>query len=521
MWSKQALQELAREKFRDYKLIVVSNREPYIHQYQGGRIECLQPASGMATALDPLMRACGGVWVAHGSGDADRHAPGAMGRTPVPPEAPLYMLRRVWLSKELENGYYYGLANGGLWPLCHVAFRRPVFHREHWEAYRRVNEIFAQAVLEEAGDDPAFVFIQDYHLGLLPRLLKNGNPSLVVAQFWHIPWPNRETFRAFPWKEDFLDGLLGNDLLGFHLRYHCQNFLDTVDRAIEARVDQERYEVTLRGKVTAVRPFPISIDFAEHASTAAGAAVDNEMEHWRRALDLGQMRIGLGIDRIDYTKGIPERLRSLDLFLERCPEHRGRLVFVQIGVPSRLRVAEYKRLGEEIEALVSEINTKWSSGAWRPILFLKTHLGPAQMMALHRLADFCMVSSLHDGMNLVAKEYVASRFDENGMLILSEFTGAARELTDAILVNPFDLDTCADAIRRALELPPEERRRRMRRMRAVVADNNVYRWAAKILAALARIEAPQPRPPRMDAAARQNGGQLCAGVATSARPACT
>jgi trehalose 6-phosphate synthase len=351
--------------------------------------------------------------------------------------------------------------------------------------------------------------------------LKNRNPSLVVAQFWHIPWPNRETFRAFPWKEDLLDGLLGNDLLGFHLRYHCQNFLDTVDRAIEARVDQERYEVTLRGKVTAVRPFPISIDFAEHASAAAGAAVDGEMAHWRRALDLGAMRIGLGIDRIDYTKGIPERLCSLDRFLERCPEYRGKLVFIQIGVPSRLRAPEYKKLGEEIEALVSQINAKWSSGAWRPILFLKTHLGPVQMMALHRLADFCMVSSLHDGMNLVAKEYAASRFDENGMLILSEFTGAARELTDAILVNPFDLDSCAEAIRRALEMAPEERRKRMRRMRAVVADNNVYRWAAKILAALARIEAPQAVLPMMDAAGQPNGEQLCASATASARPAGT
>lgn len=490
MLAKKEFQDFVLERLRDYKLIVVSNREPYIHRYSGDEIECVQPASGMAVALDPVMRACGGVWIAHGSGDADRKVADSNARVRVPPEDPQYTLRRVWLTKDQEDGYYYGLCNEGLWPLCHIVFRRPVFNPEDWETYRKVNRLFAQAVLEETGNSPTFVFIQDYHFGLLPRMLKNSNRNLIVAQFWHIPWPNRETLRAFPWKEALLDGLLGNDLLGFHLRYHCQNFLDTVDRAIEARVDPELYEITRGGKITAVRSFPISIDFEQHAAAAASTEVKSEMQGWRKKLALGGKSLGLGIDRLDYTKGIPERLRALDRFLEQYPSYREKIVLLQVGVPSRVHIREYQELGDEIDALVEALNWKWRTDSWSPIIFLKTHLGPPQMMALHRLADFCMVSSLHDGMNLVAKEFVASRFDEQGTLILSRFTGAARELTDALLVNPFDLGECAEAIRKALEMPAEEQRRRMQRMRAVVAENNIFLWAANIISALLKLDFP-------------------------------
>lgn len=379
------------------------------------------------------------------------------------------------------------VSNRGLWPLCHSVFRQPFFDSKDWQTYRRVNEVFAQAVLEEAEASSAIVFVQDYHFCLLPRLLKDKNPNLIVAQFWHIPWPNREVFRIFPWKEELLDGLLGNDLLGFHLRYHCQNFLDTVDRTIKAKVDQERYEITRGGRVTAVRPFPISIDFEEHIAASASKAVEDEMDRWRRVLGLEAKFLGLGIDRIDYTKGIPQRLRTLDRLLERRPVYRKQMLFLQVGAPSRQRIREYKRLGGEIQRLVDEINRKWGIGSWHPIVLLKQHQSRLQMMALHRLADYCMVTSLHDGMNLVAKEFVASRMDEQGVLVLSEFTGVARELTDALLVNPFDQDQCVAAICKALEMPVEEKRRRMRQMRAVVAENNVYRWAAKIISALLQV----------------------------------
>ena len=489
-WTRENLQQLARDRLAEYNLIVVSNREPYIHTRSNGELESIQPASGMVAALDPVMEACGGIWVAHGSGDADREVVDANSRLPVPPGDPRYTLRRVWLTSEQEQGYYYGLANSGLWPLCHISFTRPIFRPADWQVYREVNQVFADAVLEEAGDKPTFVFIQDYHFGLLPRMLKNRNPNLIVAQFWHIPWPNRETFRAFPWKEDLLDGLLANDLLGFHLRYHCHNFLQTVDRTIEALVNLEHSEVTRAGSPTLVRPFPISIDFEEHNELAGSAEVDREMERWRKRLDLRGMYLGLGIDRIDYTKGIPDRMRALDHFFEQYPDYRGRVKFLQIGVPSRMQVAEYQRVDQEIDRCVAEINAKWGSETWQPIEYIKKHHGPVSMMALHRLANFCVVSSLHDGMNLVAKEYVASRRDEGGALVLSQFTGAAAELGEALLVNPFAMDETAEAVARAIEMPEAEQRRRMQRMRATVAENNIYRWAAKIVSTLTKFDFP-------------------------------
>jgi len=487
VWSKHDLFELVRSQLQGYQLLVVSNREPYVHRYIGNQIECVQPASGLTAALDPIVQACGGAWIAHGSGNADRKTVDTHDRVRVPPSNPTYTLRRVWLSKEQENGYYYGLANEGLWPLCHIVFAAPKFDPKAWEHYRQVNAVFARAVLEEAGDKPTIVFIQDYHFGLLPRMLKNSNDNLIVAQFWHIPWPNRETFRVFPWGEELLDGLLGNDMLGFHLRYHCQNFLETVDRHIEAKVDMERFEVTRGGRSTVVRPFPISIDFEAHSKAAEAPAVKKEMARCRKELGLAGKLIGVGMDRIDYTKGIPNRLRALDLLLEQAPEYRGKLVFIQVGVPSRTRIALYQAINEEINELVEEINWRWSEGDWRPVVFIKEHASPLRMMALHRLAHFCMVTSLHDGMNLVAKEFVASRGDEDGVLILSKFTGSARELTDALLVNPFSLEELANSIRAALSMTPEERRWRMQRMRETVAMNNVYRWAASIISSLLRI----------------------------------
>jgi len=487
MWTKEDLIELVESRLHGYQFIVVSNREPYVHRHSGSQIECIQPASGLTAALDPILQVCGGTWIAHGSGDADRETVDSHDCVQVPPWNPRYTLRRVWLSKELEADYYYGLANQALWPLCHIVFEPPRFDPQWWEHYRQVNALFARAVLDQAGDKPSFVFIQDYHFGLLPRMLKNSNANLIVAQFWHIPWPNRETFRVFPWGDELLDGLLGNDLLGFHLRYHCQNFLDTVDRHIEAKVDMERFEVTRGGRSTLVRPFPISIDFEAHSAAAQSPAVEEEMARCRKELGLRDEWIGVGMDRMDYTKGIPNRLRAVDRLLAQYPEYRHNLVFVQVGVPSRTRIPRYQQISEEVEALVEQINWKWSEGGWRPIIYLKEHASPTRMMALHRLAHFCMVTSLHDGMNLVAKEFVASRADEDGVLILSRFTGSARELSEALLVNPFSLEEIVQSIRTALTMTPEERRWRMQRMRETVAANNVYRWAAKIISSLLRI----------------------------------
>ncbi|MBV9267236.1 MAG: trehalose-6-phosphate synthase [Acidobacteriaceae bacterium] len=495
VWTRDVLGQFVRTRLTGHRLIVVSNREPFQHRRAGARIECIQPASGMATALDPLMRASGGLWIAHGSGDADRLTTDEFDRVPVPPSAPAYTLRRVWLTPDEEEGYYAGLSNQGLWPLCHNAFTRPRFDPDDWEMYRHVNRKFANAVLEEAGSDPTFVFIQDYHFGLLPRMLRDSGSNLVVAQFWHIPWPNREVFSAFPWKEELLEGMLGNDLLGFHLPHHCQNFLETVDCSIEAKVDMAGSEACRGGRCTMVRPFPIGIDFDEHVQAATSDEVGFHMQCWRNQLDLDNQVLGIGIDRLDYTKGIPERLRFFDRLFEQYPEYRGRLTFLQIAVPSRSSVPAYREADLEVEALAAKINFRWSRHSWKPIVLLKRHFAMPEMIALHRLAQFCLVTPLHDGMNLVSKEFVASRIDKDGVLILSRFAGAARELKDALLINPFSIEEGVSAIQAALTMPREERRRRMAKMRESVEHNNVYRWAGKFLSELARIEFPEyPEP---------------------------
>lgn len=486
------MHELIQSRLKGFKFIVVSNREPFIHRRQGESIECIQPASGMATALRPILMASGGTWIAHGSGNADREVVDKHDRVPVPPHRPSYTLRRVWLTKEQENGFYYGLSNEGLWPLCHITFTRPVFRPQDWETYKECNRLFAEAVLEEAGDQPSFVFIQDYHFCLLPRMLKEmGGKNLVIAQFWHIPWPNPEVFRAFPWAQELIDGLLGNDLLGFHVRYHCQNFLETVDRTVEAKIERENWNISRGGHTTAVRAFPISIDFADHDALARSKAVEREMDVWREKLNIGDRLVGAGIERLDYTKGIPDRIRALDYLFETKPEWRGRFIFVQIAVPSRSHLASYQAIEEEVDALARRLNERWGTPDWKPITLLKKHHNDVQMTALHRLTRFFIVNSLHDGMNLVAKEYVASRFDDDGVLVLSRFAGAQGELSDAVPVNPFAVDETAEAIHQALAMPESERQRRMRRMREHVAHYNVYRWAGKILSNLLKFDLPE------------------------------
>jgi len=489
-WTKHSLQQVVAQRMRGFKFIAVSNREPYIHEHSNGRIECIKPASGLTAAIDPIMRASGGVWIAHGSGTADRTTVDARQHVRVPPEAPAYDLRRVWLPADVEKAYYYGLANEGIWPLCHISFRRPRFRRHDWESYRWANELFAEAVLKEANGHPAFVFIQDYHLGLLPRILKRADPQLTVAQFWHIPWPHNDVFRTFPWKRELLEGLLGNDLLGFQLPCHCSNFLQTINCNLAAEVDHNRAHVRMGEHVTAVRAFPTSIDFEEHVRRAYDPETANATAELQATIGQVPDILGIGIDRIDYTKGIPERLDALSLLFQERPEYIGRLTFVQVAVPSRTAIPDYRQLNNLLCERVEEINLRWSRGPWKPIILMHCHLDQITLTALHLMADFCIVNPLHDGMNLVAKEFVASRIDQDGVLILSAFAGAARELTEALIVNPFDTEEIADAVHRAATMPAGERQRRMICMREAIAANNVYRWASNFILALATVGAP-------------------------------
>jgi trehalose 6-phosphate synthase len=398
-------------------------------------------------------------------------------------------LRRVWLTREEEQGYYYGFSNEALWPMSHMAFRRPVFRTEDWEYYKKVNEKFARVILEEIGDKKAFVWIQDYHLCLLPKYLKELAPSQVItAHFWHIPWPSHETFRICPQKKEILESLLMNDLLGFHIRYHCNNFLEVVDRELECKIDRERHSIIKNNHETLVRPYPISVDFEGIGKAVATDGVKQLRESLTQEFGLQDYRVLLGIDRIDYTKGLPEKLLAIDTLLQRHPELKRKLIFLQIGVISRLHLTEYKNLNDQINALIEDINWRHADGGWRPIIFVRRQVGFQELIALYSLAEVCLVASLHDGMNLVAKEFVASRTDDGGRLVLSQFTGASRELTDAFQINPYDREQFAEEIYRALSINDDEAKRRMAKMRDVVRTNNIYRWAGKNLAEMLKFE---------------------------------
>jgi len=433
------------------------------------------------------MRASKGIWVAYGSGDADKKVVDSHNRVAVPPEKPEYILRRVWLTKDEVKGFYLGFSNEALWPLCHVTFTPPIFRESDWNTYKKVNQVFAEAVLEEIADRKAVVLVQDYHFALLSRLIKEQNPKLTVGQFWHIPWPTHEIFRTCPWQEEILDGLLGNDLLGFHVKSFCNNFLETVEHTLEAQIDRNKFAVTHEDKTTLVQPFPISVDFDTLSQSAGTEAVEHEMERLRRELDLEGKYVGLGMDRMDYTKGIPERLQALDKFFEDYADYRGKVVFIQAGMPSRTQIESYQNINRRIDELAERINAKYGNGSWQPLIMMTRQLAPSTLAALRRLANFCVVSSLHDGMNLVAKEFISSRVDGDGVLILSQFTGAATELEDALLINPYDISKFARRMREALEMAEAERRRRMKNMRKVVASNNIYHWGASIVSRLISI----------------------------------
>jgi alpha,alpha-trehalose-phosphate synthase [UDP-forming] len=480
VWTEERLKQYVQMRFGARSVFVVSNREPVSHVFEGKRIAEMRPASGLVSALEPIMVACGGVWIAHGSGDADRAAGERVG---LPSDDPSYTLRRIWLTPEEEAGYYYGFSNEGLWPLCHIVHERPQFSAADWEHYRAVNQRFADALLAEMEHAEApIVLVQDYHFALLPRMIKQQRPDARVALFWHIPWPNVEAFGICPWQEDILLGMLGADLIGFHTQIHCNNFLETVERTIEARVEWDDFAAVRGQRTTHVLPFPISI--------AVDEGLDGRMpsrEALFAELGVGTEFIGVGVERLDYTKGLPERLSAIRRFFERWPEYRGRVSFVQIASPSRSRIERYQRLQREVREAVRRINEDIGERGWRPIIYRERHHDRHEIAAYYRHADFCMVTALHDGMNLVAKEYVAAREDDGGVLILSRFTGACRELRDALLVNPYDIEDTAEAIRRAVEMPADEQRERMSRMRSQVREHNVYRWAALLLSELGQM----------------------------------
>ena len=487
-WTADRLAIHIQARLENSRIFVVSNREPYLHIRRGKTVEVSEPASGLVTAVEPVLRACGGTWVAHGSGDADREAVDSHDRLLVPPDDPHYTLRRVWLSKEEEEGYYYGFSNEGLWPLCHIAHTRPLFRADDWRHYQEVNQKFADALLEEMENvSKPVVLVQDYHFALLPRMIKKRRPDARLAIFWHIPWPNPEAFGICPWQRELVDGLLGADLIGFHIQAHCTNFLQTVDRIVESRIDWDHFSVQRFEHRTAVRPFPISVESHEPVNEPSQQSAYEERASLLKGLGVEAALMGVGVDRLDYTKGILERFLAIEKFLEKYPRYQGVFTFVQIGAPSRTHIKRYHDLQAEIEAETDRINWRFQADQWKPIVLLNRQHSHKEVESYYRAADLCLVTSLHDGMNLVAKEFIATRSDERGVLILSCFTGAARELRDALQINPYDIDQTAEAIRAALEMPSEEKQLRMQRMRKSVREHNVFRWAGSLIGELCDV----------------------------------
>jgi len=479
-WTAERLAANIRQRFGSSRIFVLSNREPYMHVLQGKETVCIVPPSGLVTAIEPVLRACDGVWVAHGSGSEDARNVDKFDRLRVPPDDPRYTLRRVWLSKEEEAGYYDGFANEGLWPLCHIAYTRPIFRATDWEWYQLVNEKFAAALLKEMeGNDNPVVFVQDYHFALVPRLIKTARPDARVAIFWHIPWPNAEAFGICPWQAKLLDGLLGADLIGFHIPLHCNNFLSTVDRVLEARTDREHMTARRDGHTSTVRPYPVSVAF--DGSKTERKTPDPTRNELLKEFGLHCETLIVGVDRMDYTKGIVERLVAVEKLIEEHPFYLERLTMVQIAAPSRSRIPSYVELNRKVKETAERINQRYQTTGWQPILLIERQCSHAVVDTWYRAAAVCLVTSLHDGMNLVSKEYIAAHDDDDGVLVLSKFAGAATELLDALIVNPYDIEGVAEAIHQALEMDPEERHKRMHRMRKYVMDHNIYRWAASIL----------------------------------------
>ena len=478
-------------------LVLVSNREPYVHERDDrGDVHVHRPAGGLVTGVEPLLRAAGGTWIACGSGSADRETCNGLGRLRVPPEKPEYTLRRLFLTDDEVSRYYDGFANQALWPLCHRVHTRPRFRPEEWEMYREVNRRFAKAAADEAGN-AGIVLVQDYHFALVPRLIRDAAAGATVGIFWHIHWPHPEAFEICPWTAEILDGMLAADTIGFHTRDYCRNFLETVARTLPSDVDLEAMTVQYRGHRTAVRPYPISVEWPHPvASRAEGRMV-------RSRLGIrDDVHVSIGVDRADYTKGLLERVDAIDLLLTHHPELIGRYVHVQLTAPSRTRIFEYQQLGAELQSRVDEVNRRHGRVGYRPIVLQMRSFTPDEVRVHYAMAQSAVVTPLHDGMNLVAKEYIASCADRKGVLVLSRFAGAAAELPDAILVNPYDTQQVASAIFHAIHIQPEERESRMKALRAAVASNSIADWSRKLVGDLAEIWSRRHRQKGQPAMAR-------------------
>jgi len=471
-------------------LLIVSNREPYEHNVVDDRIVCRQTDGGLVSALDPVMKRLGGIWVAWGSGIADREVSGETDGLPVPPDSPAYRLRRVWLDSAMVRNGGQGYANEVLWPLCHVTLDRVFYRKAFWSGYQALNRHFADTVLDELGKQPASVWIHDYHLGILPALIKKDSPDTTICYFWHVPWPGPDVLRILPERRELLECLLAADCLTFQTMSYATAFADCVTEFLDASVSIDPFKAIVqhRGHKTTLTAHAISVNYDQFSDLAKTAEAERIMARTRSRLGVSRgVRIGLGVDRLDYTKGLMKRLWALTDFFERCPEYHGKFTFLQVAIPTRNNVEAYRQYRDLIRKTVTEINERFAMPpvgkhkGWKPIEYIEGRVTPPTLVAYYRMADLILVSSVYDGMNLVAKEYVASQVDETGVLIVSHLAGAAEELSGGLIVNPYDQEEMADSIKRALEMPENERRERMRQMRLHLSMHDIYHWAENCL----------------------------------------
>ena len=491
--NKREIANLLENYFPDNKLILLSNRQPYVHKATPRGFVCEMQAGGVAIALDPVMKMVGGTWIAWGSGNLDRKFVDQKDRVKVPPQDPKYTLRRVWLTEEEVENYYLGFSNRSLWPWAHNLCGEVVFRRKFWNFYTKVNQHFTQVALDEIENKKSVIWVNDYQLALVPQQLREKSKGQMIIFFWHIPWPNYDVFCILPNRKEFLEGLLGSDLLGFHTSNFCQNFLTCVEKELEAEVDFESSTVRFKDHITKVEAFPISIDFEYFSSLAGSKETRAMLVKLRNRFKLDNTILGLSVDRLDYTKGIPEKLKALELFFERYPRYQGKFIFVQIAAPSRTKIKAYRELREEVIKLVNQINQKYEKKNWQPLVFINRLVDHKTLSVYYRLADLAIISSVRDGMNLVAKEFIASQIDQKGILCLSEFAGAYEEMEHSIPLNPYYTEGFADAINRAIELPLERKKERIKKMRNYIKEYDIYKWTYDIFRSLSQMLIPKPK----------------------------
>ncbi|MBU1197115.1 trehalose-6-phosphate synthase [Candidatus Micrarchaeota archaeon] len=491
MESLQHLEGVIKNRLKNRLLVIASNTAPYVHFFQKDKVQHRIGTGGVVSALNAVLEASGGTWVAASQGDADSEAMDKDGFISVPPKKPAYRFRPLFLSKGDTNGYLHGVSNAAIVPWAHNAYVRPRFEEAWWKSYEKVNRQFADAIIKSIGDQDGFVWIQDYQLSLCSQYVKEKRPDLVVAQFWHVPWPNADVFKVNPWGEHILKGLLHNDLLGFHVPQYGFNFVDAVDQTLPARIDRESNTIHYQKGQTVIRHFPISIHY-QGIHQEAKSIRPPALNQIRKNLGGTSQRFLVGLERFDYTKGLIEKFRGFDRFLEKNPEYQGKVTLVQVASPTREAVKEYRDYADDVVRVIEEINWKYEMGRWQPIILLHEFVSRQMLLSLYRLADACLVTSLHEGMNLVAKEYVTSKTDGDGVLILSKFTGAARELKSALLINPFSTHEISDAIKQAMEMPKAERMERMHQMQTYIREHDVFQWAADMLESISRLESSSP-----------------------------